>query len=217
MAITSYSELKQAIADWLNRTDLEQRIPDFIALAEATLNKVMRSTKMVTSGTAAITSGVAAVPATALELLYVQVTGSPESPLEQVTLTQLMMLRRSRLRSQGTPRFFAVVGREMRVCPVPAGATSLSLDYYQTIPALSDSNTTNWLLEDSPDIYLYTALMHAAPFLQDDARAQLFSNMIVQQVAAAVQRDQKLSFDATKMPGFSLDSPSDSTGPAVAG
>ena len=35
MAITNYSELKSAIADWLDRTDLTDQIPDFITLAEA--------------------------------------------------------------------------------------------------------------------------------------------------------------------------------------
>jgi hypothetical protein len=209
MAITTYNELRQAVADWLNRADLEQQIPDFIKLAEATLNKVLRSTYMVTTGTAAITSGKAAIPATALELLYVQLDGSPDSPLEQVSIPQLIMLRRARLRSTGTPRFFAVVGRTIDVAPLPSGSATLALAYYQKIPSLGPSVTSNWLLEEAPDLYLYSSLMHAAPFLQDDARAQLFTNMIVQQVAAAVQRDQQLSFDTLKTPGFSLDSPSD--------
>jgi hypothetical protein len=34
MAITTYSELKTAVADWLNRADLTSVIPDFIALAK---------------------------------------------------------------------------------------------------------------------------------------------------------------------------------------
>ena len=34
MAISNYSELKTAIASWLDRTDLTDIIPDFIALAE---------------------------------------------------------------------------------------------------------------------------------------------------------------------------------------
>ena len=35
MAITTYAELKTAISNWLDRTDLDDRIPEFIALAEA--------------------------------------------------------------------------------------------------------------------------------------------------------------------------------------
>jgi hypothetical protein len=42
MSITTYSELQQAIADWLERADLAARIPDFIALFEATANRLSR-------------------------------------------------------------------------------------------------------------------------------------------------------------------------------
>jgi len=35
MALTTYTELKASIADWLNRSDLTAAIPDFISLAEA--------------------------------------------------------------------------------------------------------------------------------------------------------------------------------------
>lgn len=213
MAITSYTELRQAVADWLNRADLEQQIPDFISLAEATLNKTLRSSRMVASTTGALTGAKLAIPADAIELIYVQVQNAPDSPLEQVSIPQLMMLRRARLRSSGTPRFFAVVGREIEVAPIPSAATTLSVAYYQKIPALGASRATNWLLEDAPDLYLYTALMHASPFLKDDARTQLFQQMIVTNVAAAVQRDQQLSFDAFKTPGFSLDAPTDITNP----
>ena len=33
MALTTYTELKASVADWLNRTDLTNVIPDFISLA----------------------------------------------------------------------------------------------------------------------------------------------------------------------------------------
>lgn len=213
MAITTYTELKLVIADWLNRADLDQQIPDFIALAESTLNKILRSSYMVTSTTATVTAGAAPVPTDAIEIIYSQVATFPDQPLEQVSLTQLMMLRRARLRSSGNPRFFAIVGRNMQVAPIPSGASTLTINYYQKIPSLSAVVTTNWLLQQAPELYLYTSLMHALPFLQDDARTQLFSNMVVQQVSQAVQRDQQLSFDSFRTPGFSLDSPSDITNP----
>ena len=39
MALGTFTELKDAIADWLDRSDLTARIPDFIALAEARINR----------------------------------------------------------------------------------------------------------------------------------------------------------------------------------
>lgn len=209
MAITTYAELQTALADWLNRADLDQQIPDFISLAESTLNDVLRSSYMVATATQPITSGRASLPADALEIIYVQVADAEDEPLEQVTPQQLLMLRRARTRNSGTPKFFAAVGRELLVTPSPSGATSVDIDYYQKIPALSVSNTTNWLLTQAPHIYLYTALLHATPFLMDDVRYQVFQSSVAQQVTNAVKSSQTLSFDDIKTAGFSLSSPSD--------
>jgi hypothetical protein len=209
MAITTYAELQTAIGDWLNRADLDQKIPDFIRLAESTLNDVFRSADMVSSATQAITSGRAALPSDALEIAYVQVASTEDEPLEQITPQQLTMLRRTRTRDAANPRFFAIIGRELVVTPSPSGSASLDIDYYQRIPSLTDSNTTNWLLEDAPHVYLYTSLLHATPFLMDDARYQVFNNTVSQQVMAAVKSQQTLSFDDVKSAGFSLSAPSD--------
>lgn len=209
MAITTYAELQTAIGDWLNRADLDQKIPDFIRLAESTLNDVLRSADMVTQSTAiAITSGRATLPADALEIVYAQVAASEDEPLEQITPQQLTMLRRTRTRNAANPRFYAIVGRDIVVTPTPASG-SLDLDYYQRLPVLSDSNTTNWLLTDSPHIYLYTSLLHATPFLMDDARYAVFNNTVSQQVMAAVRSQQTLALDDMKMAGFSLSAPTD--------
>ncbi len=209
MAITTYAELQTALGDWLNRADLDQKIPDFIRLAESTLNDVLRSADMVTQSTSIpITSGRATLPADALEIVYAQVASSEDEPLEQITPQQLTMLRRTRTRNAANPRFYAIVGRDIVVTPTPASG-SLDLDYYQRLPVLSDSNTTNWLLTDSPHIYLYTSLLHATPFLMDDARYAVFNNTVSQQVMAAVRSQQTLALDDMKMAGFSLSAPTD--------
>jgi len=42
MAINTYATLQTAVANWLDRSDLTDRIPEFIALAEARMNRVLR-------------------------------------------------------------------------------------------------------------------------------------------------------------------------------
>lgn len=209
MAITTYAELQTAIGDWLNRADLDQKIPDFIRLAESTLNDVLRQADMVTTSSGVtITSGRATLPSDCLEVVYAQVGSTEDEPLEQITPQQLTMLRRTRTRDAANPRFFAVIGREMVVTPTPSSGT-LDLDYYQRIPELSSSNPSNWLLTDAPHVYLYTSLLHATPFLMDDARYAVFQNTVSQQVMASVKSQQTLSLDDMKMAGFSLSAPTD--------
>jgi hypothetical protein len=211
MALTDYSSLQASIGDWLNRADLTQQIPDFISLAEATLNKVLRSTWMVQTASLSVNAAAqrVAMPADVLEPIYCQILASAVSPLEQCSPQQLMMLRRARLKTAAVPRFYAIIGRNIELAPSAASATTLELNYYQRIPALTSGNTTNWLLTQDPDIYLYTSLMHAAPFLQDEQRQAVMETLVSKQIALAVQRNDTATFASIKTPGFSLDSPSD--------
>ncbi len=210
MALSTYGGLKQAVADYLNRVDLDQQIPDFIRLAEATINKVVRSTRMVANGTVAVTANTrkATAPTDMLEPIYLQMAADEDYPLEQVSVQQLTMLRRARLRATGTPRFYSIVGRSIELAPTPASSGNMDVAYYQAIPALVADGDTNWLLTYEPDIYLYTTLLHAAPFLQDDQKTAVMENMVTKQVLAAVGMNKTVQLDS-KIAGFSLDAPSD--------
>src|SRR5215831_9409112 len=60
MAITNYSELQAAAANWLNRTDLSgsaNRIPEFIDLAEARLNRDLKLRTMESDQAVATVAG----------------------------------------------------------------------------------------------------------------------------------------------------------------
>ncbi len=211
MALSTYADLKAAIASWLNRADLSSTIPDFIRLAESTLNDVLRQADMITQSTGiTITSGKATLPADALEIVYAQVGSTEDEPLEQISPQQLTMLRRTRTKGAANPRFFAIIGRQIVVTPTPASGT-LDIDYYQRIPTLVGGldSGTNWLLTDAPHLYLYTSLLHATPFLMDDARYAVFQNAVSQQVMASVKSQQTLSLDDVKAAGFGLRAPTD--------
>ena len=54
MALTQYSELKTAVANWLKRDDLTARIPEFISMMEDRVNKKLRVRAMEASATIAL-------------------------------------------------------------------------------------------------------------------------------------------------------------------
>ena len=55
--------------------------------------------------------------------------------------------------------------------------------YYQKISALSGSNADNWRLTEAPDVYLYGALIHSAPYLAEDERVAMWAQMYSAAVA----------------------------------
>jgi hypothetical protein len=177
MALSTYAELKTSIGDWLNRSDLTNAIPDFISLAEAQVERTLRTRQMIVRANASFDAQYGAVPADFLETKSLKLTSTnPQTPLEFLSIDALDN-KASEYTGSGKPRFFGVVGGQFRLVPVPDATYTTELTYYAKLTKLSNSVTTNWLLASSPDIYLYGALLQAAPYLQDDARIQVWSSL----------------------------------------
>lgn len=179
MAITTYSELQSAIADWLLRDDLTSVIPSFIDLAEAKFNRRIRDYRMVSRTTFAVDSEYEDVPADWLQTIRYQLNTSPITTLEYVTPDQAAE-ERIAFSAAGRPKFFTVVGSALQHVPAPDVSYTGELTYYAKIPALTDAATSNWLLATAPDVYLYGALLEAAPYLDDDARIQTWGSLLEQ-------------------------------------
>lgn len=177
MALSTYAELKTSIGDWLNRSDLTATIPDFITLAEAQIERTLRTRQMIVRDDLTITAEYSSIPSDYLESKSLKLTSTnPQTPLSFLTI-DAMDEQASSYTASGKPRFFAVVGDQFRIKPTPDGTYTAELTYYAKLTKLSNSVTTNWLLTSSPDIYLYGGLLQAAPYLQDDARIQVWATL----------------------------------------
>jgi hypothetical protein len=89
----------------------------------------------------------------------------------------MLQLRGDRSDLAGPPTNYAITAGQIELLPTPDETYSASLVYYSRIPALSVSNTTNWLLTEAPDTYLYGSLVHAAPYLKDDQRLVVWESL----------------------------------------
>jgi len=178
--ITTYSELQSSVASWLHRTDLTALIPDFITLAEARLqgDVVSRSMEVRTTLTCSpgsdVTARYVALPADMLEMKRLTLMTDPAVVLEYKSPDQLVA-DNSYLLSSAIPTCFAVVAGNIELSPPPDSAYDLELVYYQKIPALSVSNTTNWLLTANPNAYLFGSLLASIPYTQDESRQALWN------------------------------------------
>jgi len=177
MALSTYTELKTSIGDWLNRADLTAVIPDFISLAEAQVERTLRTRQMIVRANASFDAEYGAVPSDFLETKSLKLTSTnPQTPLEFLSIDALDN-KASEYTGSGKLRFFGVVGGQFRIVPTPDATYTTELTYYAKLTKLSSSVSSNWLLASSPDIYLYGALLQAAPYLQDDARIQTWATL----------------------------------------
>jgi hypothetical protein len=100
--------------------------------------------------------------------------------------------RQGALDAVGTPIYYTHADAQFQLYPTPSAETNFELLYYQKTTALSGSNADNWLLLDSPDVYLYGALIHSAPYLAEDERVAMWAQMY----SAAVARLNEASDNA---------------------
>tara|TARA_R110002020_G_scaffold414378_1_gene623867 strand:- start:56 stop:688 length:633 start_codon:yes stop_codon:yes gene_type:complete len=181
VAITTYAQLQTATANWLDRTDLTARIPEFIELAEANFNRVIRQPDMVTKNDSFSISGrYTTLPTDTLEIVRIVVDLTPVIVLEYLTPEEISE-RRISMSATGKPYYFTVIGgssNQLEVVPSPDATYTSSIVYYTRIPALTDSATTNWLLTAHPDIYLFGTLVEAEPYLKNDERMPMWTSRL---------------------------------------
>jgi hypothetical protein len=182
--ITDYDSLVTAVTEYLARdqdTTLIARIPTFIQLAEAKFNRVLFVRQMEQRSTTTVDTGAdepefISLPTDFQSMRRVRLSSVTGKPcLEFKSGTQMDEYRFGISNVSGQPRYFTVFGSELELVPTPDGEYTIEMVYRKNIPALTSSNTTNWLLTLAPDLYLYGALLESAPYMKEDERIQTWA------------------------------------------
>lgn len=168
MSLADWTGLTASIGSWLHRADHTSIAPDLISLAEQDFNDEVLARQMETQTSLTITAGYLPHPSDWLEWKLVEVTTnngthrvSPETE-ENASDNQVGV-------TSAEPYQFVVRGDKTYIRPPPDSSSyTYPTVYFAKVPALSASQTTNWLLTRYPGAYLYGALAHAKAFLEDE-------------------------------------------------
>lgn len=187
MALSNYGELKTSIAAELTRsgdTAFVAKVPDFVRLFEVNIQRDLVHRRQQTTETLSLSASGSSVslPSDFLSAEAVVLESSPKRTLNLKTIQDLFNEYPSDTNAR--PEAYAIQGSTMYVRPVADSAYSITLYYNQALTALSSDSDTNWLLTNYPDLYLYGALVHAAPYLEDDARLQTWMGLYDRAVGA---------------------------------
>lgn len=170
MAIADFTDLKASIADFMNRQDATSAIPSFITLGEAEMNRKLRVRQMVARATATLSDEFESVPADFCGELALTLDNTPTIQLEFCDADKINFEKSRRSTLTGTPEIYSIQGDDLQLFPAPTSFWTARMVYYRTIPALSDSRLTNWLLTKYPDAYLYGSLSQAGNWLRGEPR-----------------------------------------------
>lgn len=202
--ITSYSTLRDQVTAHMMRgadTDFIAEVPTLIQLAEARLKRDKRVRQTWIIDPVAISAERLTLPTDFKTLTSFALTGPTYfGPLNQVSMNELENLKSTQGDAAGVPSHFALDGGFIYVHKVPGETYSGRLVYERTIVNLSDSVTSNWLLASHPDIYLYSALLEAAPYLKDDERIAVWETFREQRLEELHEQRQEAALSSQSDP-----------------
>lgn len=152
----NYTELKNAIVNYTHRDDLTAKLPTFIQLAEAHIFRELSLNEIEISVTSTTSGSTITLPADFGQVSRLTITYQGR----EMTIDSAINPDVST--TAGFPASYTLENNVLRLFPAPADAYSYTLFYIPAITGLSDTNTTNWLSINAPDLYLYAAALEYA-------------------------------------------------------
>lgn len=193
MAISTFLELKASVIAWSHRNDLDLLIPDFIRLAEVDMFKNNRSheslqTRAMEQISTAVMTPAIALPDGFKQMRNLRYTDSIGGDL--TSKTPDTMRRRS---GTGRPSFFSVT-TEIQFEITPDSGYPIEMSYFRKPDPLTSVNTTNFILTNNPDIYLFGTLAALFAHTIDTEQKDNYYNMFSQAIDGANQEAQEGRF-----------------------
>jgi len=185
----NYAGLKAALVHWLNRegfASLTDQAELLVAMAQRRIHEECDLNAMETVDSAFSIDGQAvATPAGFLRTKSIFILqGGVTYEVEGAPVATVMRYHRT-----GRPNSFCVIGDSFYFNPVPDATYTAQLIYYKALDILSESNTTNWISTNRPELLLFSALLEASYMLKDDARAAVWEKRY-EQVKLSLRRSE---------------------------
>ena len=186
MTIESYDDLQARMSKYLKRQDLIDLIPDFIMLAEEQFDNTIFTRARRDSFIVAPYEYTLQLPSGWKRVINAWYDGKQLDFRGPGVNTAY-----SGVETPGGYGIYQIVGNTFAFSASNAQiGAKLQIDYYDSLEPLSETNVSNWLLEDSPTTYLYGSLVQAAAYVRDDVLLQRFATFMDQAIAAMVTADK---------------------------
>lgn len=207
MSITNYSELVAALdggSGYLHRSDLTTKVPNFIDLAESKINRRLKLLlqETETTLTASIGSRLMAVPSlfgTPLKLWC-----TTYAPRDELTFRDVGTLPVSD--SNGASVYYTVDGAYIATENPADIAYSYTLRYWTKFDISTTS--TNTVLTNYPDVYIYGALVESVSWTNDFKKLDIWQGKFDRAIAEALRDTTATKSKATLRTEFGTEKPS---------
>ncbi len=195
----TYTGLLASLADWSDRSDMSAVFPDCVALFEANANTegAIRTqfNRIETTQVTGIAQNYISTPSDFLAVdsaIIVKSGGQYESLTSFGSASAMYTAYPNSALAPSQPKGFINLASKLELGPVPDAVYSIRLYYYQKIPALV-TNSSNWLLTNFPQIYLFGSLVASESYLGTDQAISKWGNLYdnaIQKLQGSVDRNK---------------------------
>lgn len=191
--LDTYANLKLEVIDWSHRDDLDLKIDTFIDMAESEMfsNAIeplkSRNEEARTSFATSTSDRFVALPTGFQEArkLRIQLTNGPSIELEYRTPGSLNLKDYT-----GIPLFYTVTD-QIELDRVSDQSYTGEIQYFKRFIQLSKSNTTNAVLTNYPNIYLYGVLWALKNYVNEQQMSQYYYGEFIKAIKGANKEQQR--------------------------
>ncbi len=202
-----YAEIIALALGYADRQDSEvtSRVDLFIKVTESRINRVLMTLDMSSRANTVMdsTTEFYTLPPNYSVMRAIKVIDNTNTA-SRVTLLQVNPEQMATLVNNGETQFpcYTVISGAIQVQPFYDNTHSLEIDYFQTLPPLSSSITTNWLSDSNPDVYVFGLLVEINSFVKDGEASQLWDGRFQQAMSEITLNDAKSTWSGTSLTTF---------------
>jgi len=184
----NYSELVNAARQYADRNDIEvsNNFPTFFLMVESKINRVLATREQSARAyTRTVTDQeYYALPVDYSGMRDIQLnTALPteahsRKPMNYLTPELMNVYQELDL----SKIYYTIIANQIQIYPTQESGYTIEIIYFQNVPPLTESNTTNWLSDSHPDIYISGLIAEVEMFAKNYDAGKLWYNRMTQAI-----------------------------------
>ena len=192
--VLTYNSLTALVLQYLERDDAAviAFIPTAITLAEFEIAQDIKTLGQLEVVTATMQANNPVIAKPARWRKTVSMTLTTPTGKQPILLRKLEYLSSywPDVTATGAPAYYADYDYDhWFIAPTPDQAYAFEALCYTRLQPLASDNQTNWLTQNAPNAMLFGTLKQTAPFLKDDARLAMWSQLFTEAMTALKTED----------------------------
>lgn len=199
MPLANYTDIKATIADYVNKSTLTTQIVDFITLSESKINRRVNllQGEQLTTATydTSNTTRIFELPAGFIELRSLEVRKTSETDIDYVGVKYKDPKKIKEVYNSiaGKPKWYTLRD-QLEFERLADVSYKLRMHMIKKWDIATD--TTNWLLTNHPDIYLYAGLIEGGLFLKNPNQLPTYKTLLDEAIDEVNKKDAKSKNDS---------------------